>query len=133
MTTFFAEELECLYDNEFSDDASLLIKATDTTLSLRGIFENPYYKRKYGDFIVDAEDPYFECVNQTALADARQGDELTVNGTVYFLQSEPQEDGIGVVAMVLTPAETQDEIGQPDPEESGTEKPTPMGGNLFNS
>ena len=129
---FFADDLECLYESEFGIDASLLIKATDTTLSLRGIFENPYFQRKFGDFIVDAEDPSFECVNQTALADARQGDELTIDGTKYFLQSEPQEDGIGVVAMVLTPAETQDEIGQPDPEEGGTEKPTPMGGNLFN-
>ena len=129
---FFADDLECLYESEFGIDASLLIKATDTTLDLRGIFENPYYKRKFGDFIVDAEDPSFECVNQTALADARQGDELTIENTVYFLQSEPQEDGIGVVAMVLTPADTQDEIGQTDPEESGTEKPTPMGGNLFN-
>ena len=130
----FTADLECLYDSEFSVDASLLIKATDTTLTLRGIFENPYFQRKFGAFVVDAEDPSFECVYQAAMAECRQGDELTIDGNTYFLQSEPQQDGVGVVAMVLTPADTQDAEGQPDPEADGTEKPTPpdMGGGLFN-
>lgn len=132
----FTDELECLYEDDFGTNASLLIKATDTTVTLRGVWNNPYYQRKFGEFIVDAEDPSFECVYTDDLADARQGDELTVNETVYFLQSEPQQDEIGACAMVLTPADTQDDMGQPDPEAGGTEKPTEAGsgmsGNLFN-
>lgn len=131
----FSDDLRCLYESEFGVDASLLVKATNTTIQLRGIFENPYFQRKFGDFVVDAEDPSFECVFEDGLENARQGDELTIDNTVYFLQSEPQKDGVGVVAMVLTPADTQDAQGQPDPEDpsdGGTNKPPSMGGdNLF--
>ena len=132
----FTDELECIYGSELGYDASLLIKSTNTTLTLRGIYENPYFKRKFGDFIVDAEDPWFETIWQDDFSDARQGDELTIDGDVYFLQSEPQREGSGPAVMLLTPASTQDDSGNIDPEDEGTEKPTEAGsgmsGNLFN-
>ena len=33
---FFADDLKCIYESEFGIDASLLIKATDTTLGFAG-------------------------------------------------------------------------------------------------
>lgn len=117
------EDLDCFFV-DFGIDASLLIKSENTTHAVRGIFETPYMQRDFGSFIVDAEDPSFTCKWISEMTDCRQGDELTVNGDVFYLQSAPKTDGTGLCALILTPAYTQDAEGQPDPEAEGVNTPS---------
>lgn len=123
------EDLDIFFD-EFAVPGSLAIKKTDATVELEGIFDTPYMKRDFGSFIVDAESPSFTCKWHTEFVDARQGDELTVGTVRYYLESAPQADGTGLCSLILVPAYTQDEEGDPDPQPT-LSKPTDMDGNLF--
>ena len=123
------EDLDIFFD-EFAVPGSLLIQKTETTLALDGILDTPYMKREFGDFIIDAEDPSFTCKWHSEMSDARQGDELTVGDTTYYLSSAPQSDGTGLAALILVPADTQDDEGDAAPPQM-TPKPLPIDADLF--
>ena len=126
-----------IFFSDFAIDASLEIKKSNKTLNIKGIFDTPYMKRVFGSFIVDSEDPSFTCKWLPEFSDIRAGDVLTiqnvktvenvqtVQGIDYFLQSAPESDGTGVCALILVPASTQDDEGDPDPEPD-TNKPTDL-------
>ena len=137
------EDRDIFFDtDDFAIEASLQIKhLPDTTentelypdnqVPINGIFKTPYAQRDFGAFIVDAEDPSFRCKWIDVFEYARAGDVLTIDGTEYYLESEPKSDGSGTCAMTLVPADTQDAIGDADTDQAqeginpdATPKPT---------
>ena len=122
-------------DDRVVDSADNVLVSDDTTaIELEGIFETPYQKRDFGAFIVDADAPSFTCKWDNRFIDVRKGDHLFVgegsNKEQFYIDSAAQNDGTGVVAFILTPASTQDDIGD-DLDDEVDERPT--GGGLFGS
>ena len=116
-------------DNRVVDSADNVVVSPDATvLALDGIFDTPYMKRDFGAFVVDAEAPSYTCKWIDAFADIRKGDILLVGegdeAQTFYIDSAPQNDGTGVVSFLLTPASTQDAIGD-DLDDSVDEAPDP--------
>ena len=130
------EDLDIFFNtDEFAIDAFIRIMSLgegQSLVSVRGIFETPYLKRDFGAFVVDADSPSFTCKWHDEFVNVRKGDDLyffddgtTVN---FYIDSTPQNDGTGVVAFILTAADTQDTEGDELDDTIDEEPPT---GGLF--
>lgn len=72
------------------------------TLTVNGIFDEPYLNAQLGEYDHDSSDPRFTCAS-AAVEGVRRGDELTLDGKTYDVLSSPHHDGTGLATIKLAP------------------------------
>jgi hypothetical protein len=73
-----------------------------STITVRGIFDDPYLNAQLGEYDHDTSAPRFLCKAADVTAVRRQ-DELTIDGTTYDVLTAPQDDGTGMATIKLAP------------------------------
>lgn len=76
------------------------VEVTHQGRRFTGILNKEFFAHDVGEVGIDGSEPAFYC--QSSLADPiRQGDELTVDGTLYKVSTDPEPDGAGMSRIAL--------------------------------
>lgn len=76
--------------------------ADGSTVTVNGIFDDPYLNAALGKYEHDTSDPRFTCA-AAPVANVRRGDELTLDGKTYDVLTAPHYDGTGLATIKLAP------------------------------
>jgi hypothetical protein len=85
----------------FAQQATITLQGGGT-ISLSGIFDDPYLNATLGEYDHDTSDPRFTC-KASLVAAVKRGDELTTDGKTYDVMTAPQYDGTGLAVIKLAP------------------------------
>lgn len=72
------------------------------TVTVNGIFDDPYLNAQLGEYETDTSAPRFMC-RSDLVTDVASGDELTLDGTTYDVLAAPAHDGTGLAVIKLAP------------------------------
>jgi len=95
------EDLSEFFDpDEFAVSAT--IKRDEATLGeVLGVFEHPTERADLGEFELDQTSPRFICAAVALTLSIVEGDMLTIEDTEYDVLHRPEQDGTGLVAVIL--------------------------------
>lgn len=85
----------------FAKTATIALQAGGT-LTVKGIFDDPYLNAELGEYDHDTSDPRFLCKSSEVAAVTR-GDTLTLGAVTYDILAAPMHDGTGVATLKLAP------------------------------
>ena len=88
-------------DGGFAATANIVLQ-DGNTVSIVGIFDDPYLNAQSGEYEHDTSDPRFMCKSSDATR-IRRGDELSIDGATYDILTAPQHDGSGMAVVKLAP------------------------------
>jgi hypothetical protein len=90
-----------LQDDEFAIVATVILQG-GASLSVTGIFDEPYLNADLGEYSNDTTEPRLTC-KMSAVPGVTRGDTAIVDGVTYDVMSEPQRDGTGMAVLRLAP------------------------------
>jgi hypothetical protein len=85
----------------FASSASIVLQ-DGRTLTVKGIFDEPYLNAQAGEYDFDTAEPRFTC-KSSEVEDVTRGDELTLGGKTYDILASPMHDGTGLAVLKLAP------------------------------
>lgn len=95
------EDLAEFFDPDEFADAAILKREGEELGGVLGVFEHPTEPAGLGDYKLDHTGPRFTCPAQGVALMAARGDELEVDGETYDVLEPPEQDGTGLVALIL--------------------------------
>lgn len=85
----------------FASTATIALQGAGT-ISVRGIFDDPYLDAQLGEYHLDTSAPRFLC-KSSEVGDVARGDTITIGATVYDITESPMHDGTGMATIKLRP------------------------------
>lgn len=92
---------EFLDDDEFATPAVIQLQGGGS-ISLSGIYDDPYLNAQLGEYELDTSQPRFTCIAALVVGVTR-GDTLTLHGRTLDILTSPQADGTGMAVLALAP------------------------------
>lgn len=86
----------------FARPATITLLASNTAITVNGIFEDAYMNAQLGEYEQDTSDPRFLCKSSLVAAVVRK-DVLVLDGKTYDVLEAPHHDGTGMATIKLAP------------------------------
>ena len=88
-----------LQTDEFADTVVVTLQ-DGRTLSVVGIFDDPYLNAQLGEYELDTTRPRLTC-RAGDVVEVGRGDTVTIDGETFDVMTSPQPDGTGMAVLDL--------------------------------